>query len=56
MTDSNTLTHLYDSHTQNVSDKWNIYLSKYEDVFSPYRELPVRLLEIGIQNGGSLQI
>jgi hypothetical protein len=47
---------LYDGHQGKVSDKWAIYLDVYESLFTPYRELPVRMLEIGIQNGGSLEI
>lgn len=56
MTDNNTLENLYDTHTRNVSDKWSSYLTKYDKIFSPYRDMPVRLVEIGIQNGGSLEI
>ena len=39
-----------------VSDKWGLYLRKYERIFAPYRSLPVSILEIGIQNGGSLEV
>ncbi len=51
-----TLAELYESHTGKVSDKWSLYLTEYDRLFAPYREQPVRLLEIGIQNGGSLEI
>lgn len=47
---------LYSEHQGKVSDKWMIYLSEYDRVFSIYRDQPVRMLEIGIQNGGSLEI
>ena len=47
---------LYREHQGKVSDKWSIYLSEYDRIFSPYREQPVRMLEIGIQNGGSLEV
>lgn len=47
---------LYLEHQGNVSDKWSIYLSEYDRLFSIYRDQPVRMLEIGIQNGGSLEI
>jgi hypothetical protein len=33
-----------------------LYLTEYERFFKDYRDKPVRLLEIGIQNGGSLEI
>jgi len=47
---------LYGEHQGKVSDKWSLYLSEYDRIFSPYREQPVRMLEIGIQNGGSLEV
>ena len=47
---------LYREHQGKVSDKWSIYLVEYDRLFSSYREQPVRMLEIGIQNGGSLEI
>jgi GT2 family glycosyltransferase/chemotaxis protein histidine kinase CheA len=52
----NTLTQLFAEHSGKVSDKWSIYISEYDRLFQPYRDQPVRLLEIGIQNGGSLEI
>lgn len=51
-----TLQELYLTHAGKVSDKWSLYLDEYDRLFHPYRGLPVRLLEIGIQNGGSLEI
>jgi len=51
-----TLVELYRSHSGKVSDKWSSYLPVYEEKFAPMRERKVRLLEIGIQNGGSLEI
>jgi lipopolysaccharide biosynthesis protein len=47
---------LYTEHTGKVSDKWSLYLSEYDRLFNSYRDKPIRLLEIGIQNGGSLEI
>lgn len=47
---------IFSKHTGNVSDKWSIYLGEYERLFEPYRNRPIHLLEIGIQNGGSLEI
>jgi cephalosporin hydroxylase len=51
-----TLAQLYAEHEGKVSDKWSIYLSEYERVFDAYRDKPIRILEIGVQNGGSLEI
>ena len=47
---------LFAEHTGKVSDKWSIYITEYDRLFQPWRDQPVRLLEIGIQNGGSLEI
>jgi len=51
-----TLRELYQQHQGKVSDKWSIYLAEYDRFFSSYRDESIRLLEIGIQNGGSLEI
>ena len=51
-----TLEQLYAEHSGKVSDKWAIYLVEYERIFGEYRDRPVTLLEIGVQNGGSLEI
>jgi glycosyltransferase involved in cell wall biosynthesis len=51
-----TLRQLYEQHQGKVSDKWSIYLTEYDRLFSYYRDKPVRMLEIGIQNGGSLEV
>lgn len=51
-----TLEQLYAEQSGKVSDKWSIYLVEYGRIFDDYRDKPVRLLEIGIQNGGSLEI
>ena len=50
------LLELYKSHTGKVSDKWELYLTEYDRLFAPYRDETISLLEIGIQNGGSLEI
>jgi hypothetical protein len=47
---------LYDAHEGKVSDKWSTYLDAYDRLFLNYRYKPIRLLEIGVQNGGSLEI
>jgi SAM-dependent methyltransferase len=47
---------LYADHQGKVTDKWSLYLEIYDDLLAPYRNLPVHLLEIGIQNGGSMEI
>ena len=39
-----------------LSDKWASYLPVYDRIFSPYKDTPMKLLEIGVQNGGSLEV
>jgi hypothetical protein len=51
-----TLRQLYEQHEGMLSDKWAIYLTEYDRLFLDYRDSQVRMLEIGIQNGGSLDI
>jgi hypothetical protein len=51
-----TLKELYMEHQGKVSDKWSLYLNEYERLLSPYRKMKINLLEIGVQNGGSLEI
>jgi len=50
------LSALYNEHSGKLSDKWSSYLQDYEYLFKAYRDKKVRILEIGIQNGGSLEI
>ena len=50
------LKNLYKNHSGKVSDKWSIYLNEYEDKLKKYQELPVKFFELGILNGGSLEI
>lgn len=52
----NELLNLYRTHTGKISDRWLAYLKQYDLLFAPWRDRPLRLLEIGIQNGGSLEI
>jgi hypothetical protein len=53
---SKTVTSLYAEHQGYVSDKWTSCLTVYDRWFASYHDAPVRLLEVGVQNGGSLQI
>ena len=55
-TQINTLKNVFAEHREKVSDKWSIYVAEYDRLFQVYRDQPIRLLEIGVQNGGSLEI
>ncbi len=47
---------LYSSHAGKLSDKWSLYLDAYDAVFARFRGRPVAFAEIGVQNGGSLEL
>jgi hypothetical protein len=47
---------LYLLHGGKVSDKWQSYLPLYDRLFRPLRRASIELLEIGVQNGGSLEL
>jgi hypothetical protein len=49
-------TDLHKNHQGKVSDKWSFYLDQYELLFNPLRDKTISLFEIGIQNGGSLEV
>jgi Glycosyl transferase family 2 len=50
------LKELYVNHTGKSSDKWSNYLIEYNLLFSQHKNQEINILEIGIQNGGSLEI
>jgi len=47
---------LYQEHSGKVSDKWSIYLNEYEDKLKKYQKSEIKFFEIGVLNGGSLEI
>lgn len=51
-----TLRELYARHTGKVSQKWELYLDVYDSALAPWRAHPVTLVEVGVQNGGSLEL
>lgn len=46
---------LHMNKTGKVSDKWGSYLTYYDTLLKPFQSQTIKLLEIGIQNGGSLE-
>ena len=47
---------LFFSHEGRVMQKWVHYLDLYDTYLAPYRSKPVKMLEIGVNRGGSLQL
>lgn len=50
------LIELHLANHEKVSDKWSLYFDIYDDVFSRNINDNVSILEVGIQNGGSLEV
>ncbi|RQV97885.1 hypothetical protein EH221_03275, partial [bacterium] len=51
-----TLKSIFQRHQGKVSDKWLSYLDEWETLFVPFRDQEINLFEIGVHNGGSLEI
>jgi cephalosporin hydroxylase len=49
------LTEIHRKKTGKVSDKWSSYLDFYDDKLWYLQDSKIKLLEIGVQNGGSLE-
>jgi SAM-dependent methyltransferase len=47
---------IFKSHNQKIVCKWNHYLEHYERHFHKYVNKEISILEIGVENGGSLQL
>lgn len=56
MEERNDLSRFFFEHTGKYSDRWSSYLDIYWTLFEPIMQTELDLLEIGIQNGGSLEI
>lgn len=52
---SESVVKIHNEKTGKVSDKWSSYLHYYDKLFYSKKMDPVNLLEIGVQNGGSLE-
>jgi cephalosporin hydroxylase len=50
-----TVTNIHTSKLGKLSNKWSSYLPYYDNLFESLKNNPIRLLEIGVQNGGSLE-
>ena len=50
------LSHFYARGTERLIDKWHHYIPLYDRYFSHFRGTRVRFLEIGVSQGGSLDL
>jgi SAM-dependent methyltransferase len=51
-----TVAEVFHSHQGRLTDKWSHYLAIYQRYFADYVGKAVRVLEIGVSHGGSLQL
>lgn len=51
----NSIRDLHTSKGGKVSDKWDSYLDYYDETLYAIRDFEISMLEIGVQNGGSLE-
>ena len=51
----NEIKHLF-KNSKNSSSKWEKYFEIYENVFKNYKNRDITFVEIGVHNGGSLEI
>ena len=51
---ANTIREIHNSKKGKVSDKWRSYLKYYDNVFDTIKENKLKMLEIGVGHGGSL--
>jgi len=47
---------IFDNHNGKLSDTWTLYINKWDEIFTPFQDREINLLEIGTQNGGSIEI
>jgi len=53
---NNQIKEIFIKHEGKVADRWLLYLNEWDRILSPYRDQEINLLEIGVHNGGSLEI
>jgi hypothetical protein len=51
-----TYAQIHNAQQGKSSDKWESYLPVYERLFRSFRGEPIAVLEVGVQNGGSLEV
>jgi hypothetical protein len=57
MSDNNiNFSEILKSHYGKITDKWEGYLPIYDKLFGEFSRENIRILEIGVQNGGSLEV
>jgi GT2 family glycosyltransferase/glycosyltransferase involved in cell wall biosynthesis len=52
----NDLKKVFLNHKGKISDKWELYINEWDQIFYQYQDKDINLFEIGVHNGGSLEI
>lgn len=47
---------IFESHLGKLSDKWESYIPIYDKIYAEFQGRDINILEIGVQNGGSLEV
>lgn len=50
------LVHIFANNKKNIVHKWHHYIPVYDKYLSMYRDKKIKILEIGVSKGGSLQM
>ena len=53
---SKNLNEIFLNHKGKLSDRWLLYIDEWNTLFQPLHQKKINLLEIGVHNGGSLEI
>lgn len=56
ITPESEIAELFYAHTGRPINKWTHYLGHYDQYFRRFKDTPVRMLEIGVFEGGSLEL
>lgn len=56
ITPSSAVANLFYNHAGRPITKWTHYLERYDQFFARFKDTPVRMMEIGVFEGGSLQL
>lgn len=47
---------IIEQHDGKIMDKWNSYIDLYESEFARFKSMTGTLVELGVQNCGSLEV
>src|SRR3954454_5508671 len=51
-----TLREIFNNHSNRFIQKWNHYIEVYDLYFNKYRDTEINIMQIGVSQGGSLEM